>query len=130
MSKKSLVKVVGVVLSLLILLTALPLGVSAADTATVTPDLIVEDVTFENKDVVDEASPVNLTYEYETIITSDDRSWTYVAQSQEGYCLNTIDIDNGDGTHTMILYDYPVKYVDEKDNLFVCSIYFTVYRCL
>ena len=50
MSKKSLVKVVSVVLSLLILLTVLPLGVSAADTATVTPEAgnVTEEITETN----------------------------------------------------------------------------------
>ena len=38
-------------------------------------------------------------------------------RTEEGAGLNTIVIDNGDGTHTMTLYDHPVKYVDEKGDV-------------
>ena len=44
MSRKSIVKTISLALSLLILLTVLPLGVSAADTVAVTPDVTVGDV--------------------------------------------------------------------------------------
>ena len=92
MSKhKSIIKIVSIMLSLIILLTALPLGVSAVDTATVTSNATVEDVTSEN------------------ISFAGAR-----VRAEEGDGLNTIVIDNGDGTHTMTLYDHPVKYVDEK----------------
>lgn len=93
MSKKSLVKVVGVVLSLLILLTALPLGVSAADTAAVTPEA------------------GNVTEK----ITETTRGQRVPAE--EGDSLYTIVTDNGDGTHTMTLYDHPVKFVDSTGKL-------------
>ncbi len=91
--KEIIVKVVGVVLSLLILLTALPLGVSAADTATVTPEA------------------GNVTEK----ITETTRGQRVPAE--EGDSLYTIVTDNGDGTHTMTLYDHPVKFVDSTGKL-------------
>ena len=89
--RKSFIKTISIVLSLLILLTALPLGVSAADTAEVTTDVKVEDVTSENMSFAGAR-----------------------VRAEEGDGLNTIVINNGDGTHTMTLYNHPVKYVDEK----------------
>ncbi|MBO5911853.1 MAG: hypothetical protein J6Q76_00080 [Clostridia bacterium] len=91
--KKSFVKVVSVVLSLLILLTALPLGVSATDTAAVTP----------------EAGNVT---EKITETTTGQR-----VRAEEGDSLYTIVTDNGDGTHTLTLYDHPVKFIDAKGKL-------------
>ena len=93
--KKAFIKTVSIILSLLILLTVLPLGVSAADTATVTPEAETRDVTLEATDN-----------------TKDMR-----VRTEEGAGLNTIVIDNGDGTHTMTLYDHPVKYVDENGDV-------------
>ena len=93
--KKAFFKTVSIILSLLILLTVLPLGVSAADTVTVTPEAETRDVTLEATDN-----------------TKDMR-----VRTEEGAGLNTIVIDNGDGTHTMTLYDHPVKYVDEKGDV-------------
>ena len=89
--RKSFIKAISIILSLLILLTALPLGVSAADTAEVTTDATVEDVTSENMSFAGAR-----------------------VRAEEGDGLNTIVINNGDGTHTMTLYNHPVKYVDEK----------------
>ena len=90
MSRKSFVKIISVILSFLILLTVLPLGVSAADTVAVTPE--TGNVTLE---ATEKAEGVRV-------------------RTEEGAGLNTIVIDNGDGTHTMTLYDYPVKYINEQ----------------
>ncbi len=94
MSKKSFVKTISIILSLLILLTVLPLGASAVETNAVTSET-VRDVTLEV-----------------TENTEDAR-----VRTEEGSGLNTIVVDNGDGTHTMTLYDYPVKFVNEKGEI-------------
>lgn len=89
--KKSVFKIVSIILSVLLLLTALPLGVSAADTQTVTPDVKIENVTSEKTSPI----PVRV-------------------PEEEGESLNTIVMDNGDGTHTLTLYNHPVKFVDDE----------------
>ena len=63
--KKAFFKTVSIILSLLLLLTLCPLGVSAADTATVTPEAETRDVTIG--DVIAGAASIDdLPYEYET----------------------------------------------------------------
>ncbi len=37
-----------------------------------------------------------------------------ITRFDEKESLNTVIVDNGDGTKTMTLYDYPVKYIDES----------------
>ena len=84
--KRSFIKTVSIILSLLILLTVLPLGVSAADTATVAPDT-VQDVTSKATDN-----------------TRDVR-----VRTEEGAGLNTIVIDNGDGSTSKLLPIEPLN---------------------
>ena len=55
--KRSFIKTVSIILSLLILLTVLPLGVSAADTVTVTPEAETQDVTI--RDVIAGAASID-----------------------------------------------------------------------
>ena len=94
MSKKSIVKVISLVLSILILLTVLPVGAFAADAPSVTPETVVEDVT--------------LSKQTENAVAGSR------VRAEEGDSLHTIVVDNGDGTHTMTLYDHPVKFVNSK----------------
>ncbi|MBQ3551379.1 MAG: hypothetical protein IJA41_10430, partial [Clostridia bacterium] len=120
--KRSFVKTISIVLSLLILLTVLPLGVSAADTNAVTPEAETRDVTIE--DVIAGAASIDdLPYEYETPKLGEAMPWFDLTSAEEStepqgdYSLNTTVTDNGDGTYTMTLYDHPVKYVDEKGDV-------------
>ena len=120
--KRSFVKTISIVLSLLILLTVLPLGVSAADTNAVTPETETRDVTIE--DVIAGAASIDdLPYEYETSKLGEAMPWFDLISAEEStepqgdYSLNTTITDNGDGTYTMTLYDHPVKYVDEKGDV-------------
>ena len=94
MSKqKVLAKATSIVLSLLILLTVFPFKVSATNTVTVTPAA--------NTDV----------------ISANANDTGTRVRSEEGNGLNTIVIDNGDGTHTMNLYDHPVKFVNSNGDV-------------
>lgn len=93
--RKSLIKTVSIILSLLILLIVCPSGTLAVSTTDSTSEKIS-----------DLAPPL----EYKAV--SDNR-----VHSEEGDGLNTIVVDNGDGTHTMTHYDYPVKFVNSKGEI-------------
>lgn len=92
-TKNTLFKLATMVLTLLIILTVMPLGTTVANAEQVTPGVTVD----STSSLADS-----------TLIT-DNR-----VRAEEGDSLNTIVIDNGDGTHTMTLYDHPVKFINEN----------------
>ncbi len=117
--RKTIFKTISVILSLLIMLAVTPLGVSATVTTQMTPDVVTADVVVGNG-VAGATSLEDLPYENEPVKVLNGTSWVNVTpsddgavQSQTDYSLNTIITDNGDGTCTMELYDYPVKFINE-----------------
>lgn len=91
-TRNTIFKPASMVLTLLIILTVMPFGTTIANAEQVTPGVTV-DSTAALAD--------------STLIT-DNR-----VRAEEGDSLNTIVIDNGDGTHTMTLYDHPVKFINQ-----------------
>ena len=116
--RKTIFKTFSVILSLLILLAVTPLGVSATVTTQMMPDAVTGDVIVGNE-IAGATSLEDLSYENEPVKVLNGTSWVNVTpsdneaiQSQVDYSLNTTVTDNGDGTCTMELYDYPVKFIN------------------
>ena len=91
-TRNTLLKPATMVLTLLIILTVMPFGTTVANAEQVTPGVTVD-------------STASLA---DSTIITDNR-----VRAEEGDSLNTIVIDNGDGTHTMTLYDHPVKFINQ-----------------
>ena len=111
MKMKPLARVVSVVLSLLILLMALPLSAIASEIdSQSTPQkggVTLADVAAGVATVYDlygEDYEVHIPDAAETYDPSKDNR----VLSEERDNLNVTVVDNGDGTNTMTIYDYPV----------------------
>lgn len=113
--RKMLFKTAAVILSFLLLFGTFPVSAFAADSAASSSGITEADAAAGAASVYDlygedyvvdapDAAPI-----LEEEAVPDNR-----VRSEEGDSLHTIVTDNGDGTHTMTLYDYPVKYVNES----------------
>ena len=117
---KMLLKLTAAVLSVVMMLCALPLGAVASEVEV--PSIPAKDgVTIQ--DVAAGAASVYDLYGEDYVLHIPDAAETYDpsyddrVRSEEGDNLNVIVIDNGDGTNTMTVYDYPVKFVNEKGEI-------------
>ena len=117
---KMLLKLTAAVLSVVMMLCALPLGAVASEVEV--PSIPAKDgVTIQ--DVAAGAASVYDLYGEDYVLHIPDAAETYDpsyddrVRSEEGDNLNVIVTDNGDGTNTMTVYDYPVKFINEKGEI-------------
>lgn len=119
--RKTMLKLTAALLSLLILLTVMPMSTFAADTLALTASKVTADEVavgtapvydLNGGDYAVSIPDATQVIDSSAIADSDNR-----VRSEEGDSLNTTVVDNLDGTHTMTLYDYPVKFVNSAGEI-------------